>query len=344
MIRWLKILVAIIGCIAIVFVGAFWYWKGQIGVSHGTETGSVSFFLTKGDGVWAISGRLADAHLIGSREAFLLYVWKENDAHQLKAGEYLLSGAMSIPEIVGKFVRGETVQMGAKITFPEGLTAADMAVRLSENGFSGDDFLSLVKNPKDVWRTQFPFLSILPAGRSLEGFLFPDTYFFDPKKGVDIIIEKMLGNFGEKTAELLHPEADAVRESLINTYGELVLASIVESEVQTSADRKIVADIFFRRLAAGMPLQSDATVKYVLGVSKVQHSAADIAIDSPYNTYKYPGLPPGPVANPGVDALTAVLSPTPNPYWYFLSDPKTKQTFFARDFEEHKRNKAAHGL
>jgi UPF0755 protein len=122
------------------------------------------------------------------------------------------------------------------------------------------------------------------------------------------------------------------------------MASLLEAEVRTDADRKLVSDLFARRLRAGMPLQSDATVRYALGIDKAQYSGIDIATDSPYNTYANKGLPKGPIDNPGIVSLRAAFFPTKNEFWYFLSDQKTGETVFSRDFEEHKRNKALHGL
>jgi UPF0755 protein len=247
---------------------------------------------------------------------------------------------MTIPEIAGKMVRGETERMGIKVTFPEGFTAADMAQRLSANGFSGEKFLESVKNPEDAWKTKFPFLSMLPAGQSLEGFLFPDTYFFDPKGGADRIVEKMLENFQErmKSAPDFSEKIGKAR------YDALILASVVEAEVKTETDRHMVADIFLRRISVGMPLQSDATVRYALGVTKIQHSAEDISVDSPYNTYKYKGLPPGPIGNPGIVSLRAAAAPQVNPYWYFLNNPATGKTVFSVTFDEHVANKGKNGL
>ncbi len=127
-------------------------------------------------------------------------------------------------------------------------------------------------------------------------------------------------------------------------YDALVLASIVEGEVRTDADRRMVADLFLRRIASGMPLQSDATVRYALGETKVKHSLADLAVDSPYNSYTNKGLPPGPVSNPGLSSIRAAFDPLPNPYVYFLNNPETGQTVFAETFEEHVANKAKNGL
>jgi UPF0755 protein len=310
--------------------------------SHGSVTENVEFMFAKGEGTVLLASRLQDAGLIGHESSFLWYLWREGHLGDLQAGEYLFSGSMTIPDIAGKLVRGETVQKGVKITFPEGWTAAEMADRLTANGLPGNDFLALVNAPKDVWRAEFPIIAMIPAGRSLEGFLFPDTYFFDPKAGADKIIGKMLGNFQTKAEPVL--ASDGPSDATMDPYHRLVLASLLESEVRTSDDRKMVADLFLRRISVGMPLQSDATVKYVLGVSKVQHSLADIAVDSPYNTYKYPGLPPGPIGNPGLSSMQAAIHPTPSPYWYFLNNPQTGKTVFSATFEEHVANKAKNGL
>lgn len=325
-------------------VAAFFLIRSESYQAGGREHDEVRFSFGKGTDAFSLASDLESAGIIRSEYAFLYRLWDERSWKNLQAGEYFLSGTMTIPEIIGKISRGETIQKGVKVTFPEGWTADEMAERLSEKGLPGEDFLTLVRKPNQEWRIRFPFLSMLPDGNSLEGFLFPDTYFFDPAKGASGVIEKMLGNFGEKSLILPDPEFDARAERLISRYGELALASIVETEVKTENDRKMVADLFLRRIAAGMPLQSDATVRYVLGETKVQHSLDDIAIDSPYNTYKYPGLPPGPIGNPGLVSMRAVVSPSANPYWYFLNNPETGVTVFSTTFEEHVANKAKNGL
>lgn len=309
--------------------------------SHGGQVKDVHFVFAKGEGVVSLANRLHGEGLVSHKFSFLYYLWREDHLKDLQAGEYLLSGGMTIPDIARKLLYGETVQFGVKVTFPEGFTAREMSDRLTANGLPGEEFLSLVQNPKGSWRTEFPVIAMVPSGQSLEGFLFPDTYFFDPKAGADKIIEKMLGNFTFKAEPIL--SAGPIDGSM-TSYQRLVLASLLESEVRTDNDRKMVADIFLRRIGVGMPLQSDATVRYVLGVTKVQHSLDDIAIASPYNTYVNKGLPPGPISNPGTVAIDAVVHPTPNPYWYFLNNPETGKTVFSTTFEEHIVNKGKNGL
>jgi UPF0755 protein len=216
-----------------------------------------------------------------------------------------------------------------------------MAARLTAIGLPGDKFSYLVVHPLPEWRTKFDFLADLPEGASVEGFLFPDTYLFNPDASGQTIIETMLRTFGKKVNVDVRVALVAKQKSL---FSAVTLASIVENEVPTEHDRRIVADLFSRRLTNGMPLQSCATLQYILGVDKKQYSYDETQTVSPYNTYLNKGLPKGPVGNPGLMSLRAVASPEPNPYVYFLSDPKTGETIFSATYDEHVAAKAAYGL
>ncbi|HLC95187.1 MAG TPA: endolytic transglycosylase MltG, partial [Patescibacteria group bacterium] len=157
----------------------------------------------------------------------------------------------------------------------------------------------------------------------------------------EIIIEKMLANFGKRIGTSFLGEVQKQKRTL---YAVVTLASIVENEVKSETDRKMVADLFLRRIASGQALQSCATLQYILGVDKKQYSYEETRTESPYNTYLYPGLPPGPISNPGLMSLEAALAPTNNPYVYFLSDPKTDKTIFSVTYDEHVKNKNLYGL
>ncbi|EKE10807.1 MAG: hypothetical protein ACD_15C00197G0001, partial [uncultured bacterium] len=239
-------------------------------------------------------------------------------------------------------VEGKTKPSYVRVTFPEGWTAEDMAERLNEKNLPGDRFLEIAKNPPSETVGQFGFLKDMPAGASLEGYLFPDTYFFAPEESAENIVLKMLKNFDNRLSEKFRKEIETKGRDI---FGTITMASIVESEVKTEADRKIVSGIFWNRLEIGMALQSDATVSYALGgEKKIQHDAADINIGSPYNTYRFKGLPPGPVSNPGISSIEAAINPEETDYLYFLNNPETGKTFFSVTFEEHVRNKAENGL
>jgi UPF0755 protein len=324
--------------IAVVIVVGFLSLKRSVDTFRGSRQDAVVVTFGERESAVALATELRKAGIIRSELPFLYYLFREDLRTKLKAGNYSLSGTMPIRDIVAKIVRGETVEKGIKVTFPEGMTAAEMAARLDANGLSGAAFLGLAMHPDAALLERYPFLADLPIGTSLEGFLFPDTYFFDSKLGPDTIVSKMLDGFRDRAMPMLS------QVSADKRYASLILASIVEMEVRTDADRKTVADLFLRRIASGMPLQSDATVRYALGETKVKHSLEDIAIDSPYNTYQNKGLPPGPISNPGVSSIGAVLDPTPNRYLYFLNNPDTGQTIFSETFEEHVANKAKNGL
>jgi UPF0755 protein len=338
---WKTVLVSVFFLLTtVILLWVFFHVRSESRRAGGAEQGTVRFTFERHEDVSSLAKRLEEADLIGSEYAFLYHLWSEDSWKGLQAGEYLLSGKMTIPEIVAKILRGETVQKGVKVTFPEGWTAAEMARRLSENGLRGDEFFALVGKPKPEWFSEYGFLSDIPSGASLEGFLFPDTYFFSSDLGADAIIMKMLENFRKRSGEVPIFSDKLGKER----YESLILASVLEAEVRTDRDRAMVADLFLRRIGVGMPLQSDATVRYVLGVTKVQHSLDDIAIVSPYNTYKYKGFPPGPIGNPGLSSIRAAVSPEANPYWYFLNNPETGATVFSVTFEEHVANKAKNGL
>ncbi|MFZ2187904.1 MAG: endolytic transglycosylase MltG [Candidatus Moraniibacteriota bacterium] len=320
---------------------AFFYLSYAVDHSHGRERQEQRFEVGQGENSFSVAKHLEDSGLITTRYVFLWQLAREGKIHMLVAGTYGLSGNLTIADIVFMMTEGKTVPRDLRITFPEGWNSEKMAERLTANSLPGAAFLALVQKPKPEWRQKFDFLADLPATASLEGFLFPDTYFFNPQTSAEVIIEKMLTNFGMKVDVRLRVKA---RERQHNLYEAVTLASIVENEVKSATDRKIVADIFLRRLAIGQALQSCATLQYILGVDKTQYSYAETRTPSPYNTYMNAGLPPGPIGNPGIVSLEATLAPQSNPYFYFLSDPKTGGTIFSVTYEEHVKNKNLYGL
>ncbi|MFA7663080.1 MAG: endolytic transglycosylase MltG, partial [Patescibacteria group bacterium] len=163
------------------------------------------------------------------------------------------------------------------------------------------------------------------------GYIFPDTYHITTTATAEEIMDKALSNFGNKLTPELRAEIKAQGKTI---YEIITLASIVENEVAKAEDMKIVAGIFWNRLDIGMGLQSDATINYITSGKTTRPTADDLKIDSPYNTYKYRGLPPGPIANPGIASIEAVINPTKTDYLYFLTTPD-KQTIFSKTFEEH---------
>jgi UPF0755 protein len=320
---------------SVITLGLLELWSGQSGLAVSDQV----FEVTYGENAWVVATHLADKRIVRNRFGFLyaLARLKKLDGGMV-AGEYRLSPTLSSREIALRITTGQSLSQDVRVTFPEGFTALQIAKRLTEAGFPGEEFLSLVSKPEEKWRVEFPFLLSVPSESGLEGFLFPDTYRFDRQADAETLVRTFLGTFQKKAWPLLETDTP------LKAFDVLILASIVETEVRSDRDRAMVADLFLRRLAIGQPLQSDATVKYILGLNKVQHSFVETRIDSPYNTYVNKGLPPGPIANPGLSAIMATLHPVQNEYFYFLSNPETGETIFAKTFEEHVQNKSANGL
>lgn len=222
-----------------------------------------------------------------------------------------------------------------RVTFPEGFSNQQMTERLSDAYDAGvvSDFAKL--KVKDVI-AKYPVLLSAPKSASLEGFLFPDTYRFYASSSALDLAEKMLANFDVKLSATLRAELDRRK---LSVYEALTMASIIEKEVQSVDDMKLVSGIFWDRIRSGQALQSCATLAYVLGENKAQYSLAETKTPSLYNTYLNPGLPPGPIANPGINAITASIFPESSNYNYFLTDPQTGKTYYASTYNEHLANK-----
>ncbi|XLQ20291.1 MAG: endolytic transglycosylase MltG [Candidatus Moraniibacteriota bacterium] len=301
----------------------------------------VIFVVKKGDDVIVIGRELVTQDLIANRFYLYYYMWKNKLRGSIAAGEYNIKPASKIEDIMYKITSGDAViqkKQDIKITFPEGWTVKKMVDRLNENKLPGDNFATIAATPSNDIYDKYDFLK---KGESLEGYLYPDTYFFTASASADIIVGKMLDNFSVKVDE---NHRKLINDSGNNLHDVIILASIVEGEVPIGGDRRLVAGIFQNRLDINMALQSDATIDYIKGIPEMKHSLADIEIDSPYNTYKYPGLPAGPINNPSVESIEAVMSPTETDYMYFLNNVKTGETVFSRTFDEHISNKYKNGL
>lgn len=297
------------------------------------EGRTVYFEVKSGQGVKQIALQLKDQKLIKNSKFFEIYVWLAGAQGGLLAGDYELNTKMSTREIVEIFKSGKGLSQERVITIIEGWRLNQIADYLSVNGLvKREDFIAAAR--VDDWREQYDFLAGVTV-ESLEGFLFPDTYRVFRNASASDIVKRLLDNFDRKLT--LEKRAEIRRQN--KTIFEIItLASIVEKEARTSADKKMVADVFWKRLAIDMPLQSDATVNYVTGKKEPRPTFADLAVDSPYSTYKYRGLPPGPIANPGLAAIDAVIYPVNNDYYYFINDQKTGQAIFGRNYQEHQAN------
>lgn len=340
----LKMTYFVSGVIILALIGAavFYYTLMRSYANpYSKQTGTVQVLIEQGDTVWDIGRLLAQKRLVQHPLVFVVGAWRDGATGNFQAGQYVVNQQLSAQEIALLFTDESAGAVQVRVTFPEGWEYTTMAERLSNLGLPGEAFSQLSTNPPADIRAKYDFLNTLPEDASLEGYLFPDTYFFLPEDSAQQIVERMLENFDAK----MTPELLADIESRGKTLHEIIImASIVEMEVQSTEDRKIVSGIFWDRLNQGVALQSDATLAYVLGERKVQHSAEDLQFESPYNSYRNKELPPGPIANPSLDAILAAIYPLETSYFYFLSDPETSETYFAETFEAHQRNKQAVGL
>ncbi|MFA6252851.1 MAG: endolytic transglycosylase MltG [Patescibacteria group bacterium] len=318
------------GILLIVLVGVWFVYFLLAGNSQPAAT----FVVINGQGVNEISQNLHDQGLIRSRFVFETWLWILQEENRVVAGIHDLSANVSIYQLSRNLVKLPS-NFQASILIPEGYDRSMIAKVLDKNGLSGQDFLSATDNKKD-WQEKYSFLADAPKNATLEGYIFPDTYFIDRYTTVDDFIKKTLSNFDKKLTTELRAEIKKQNKSI---YEVLIMASIIEREVPNDADKKMIADIFIKRLRDGMRLESDATINFITGKGLVQPTREDLQIDSPYNTYRNDGLPPGPIANPGISSIESVLYPTDNNYYFFLTT-KTGEVIYSRNYQEHLKNKA----
>ncbi|OIO07230.1 endolytic transglycosylase MltG [Candidatus Falkowbacteria bacterium CG_4_10_14_0_2_um_filter_41_15] len=227
-----------------------------------------------------------------------------------------------------------TVRQEKVITVIEGWNIKQIDNYLVEQGVKLDGQLADFK-VRD-YKSDYDFLADAPAGADLEGYLFPDTYRVFASTTADDVAQKMLNNFSSKVTPEMLAEISRQKKTL---HQIVTMASVVEKEVTSQNDMKVVAGIFWDRIKNGQALESCATLAYVLGENKIQYTYEDTRVKSPYNTYINRGLPPGPIANPGLNAISGTIYPTYTDYNYFLSRSDTKETVFSKTYEEHTLNK-----
>jgi len=292
----------------IIFSSILYLWQG-IYLSKDSAGKKEIFGVEKGQNLYQIAENLEKEGLIKNKIFFEFYIFIKGNSKKLQAGEYSLSTSMNIPEIAQKIISGDIVKI--RVTIPEGFTVKQIEEKLN------------LKLP----------------GENLEGFLFPDTYYFPIEISGEEVVKIMKENFDKKIASL--------KEEIENqgkTIFEIVtMASLVEKEVYNTQEcpdcKNLVSGILWKRLKIGMPLQIDATISYITGKKTTEISINETKIDSPYNTYKYRGLPVGPICNPGLESIIAAVYPKDSQYWYYLSTPKGK-TIFSKTLEEHNIAKA----
>lgn len=283
-----------------------------------------------GSSAGQIAAELEQAGLVRSSTAFVLAVRWYGKTDSLQAGTYELAPSMSLRELIFKLYQGQVVNTAVRVTIPEGSTLPQIGLILEAKGlFSQAEFLAAAAKAS----LPYAYLAQIPANTKnrLEGYLFPDTYEFHADASPDSVIRTMVGRFDAVVTPLLAASAQREQFSL---HQIVTMASIVEREAIKSMERPRIAGVFYNRLRRGMLLQSCATVQFVIGrPGKLYY--VDLEAESPYNTYIHAGLPPGPIANPGLASLKAALSPEDTAYLFFVARGDGSH-IFSRTYAEHR--------
>ncbi|MGA9528698.1 MAG: endolytic transglycosylase MltG [Terriglobales bacterium] len=309
--------------------GGFAAWQVYVPVA---PAGQSFVMLRPGFSTRRIAAELKKNGIIHSELAFLLW-HATHPKPTLKAGEYLFEREATLPQVYGRIARGDIYFH--VVTIPEGYTVFDIAKAMEEAGLcSAADFLNIAQTQTDL------ISDIAPNAKSLEGFLFPNTYQFTRTQSLEEMAAAMVHQFRQVGKEIgLIPAPAGVDIEKVVT-----MASIVEKETAAPEERTRVASVYYNRLRERMALDADPSVIYaelLLGAYQGSLHHEDMAVNSPYNTYRFPGLPPGPIANPGRSALEAALHPDQTKFLYFVSDGNGHHRF-AATLEEHDKNVAAY--
>ena len=321
--------------LVIVLVGgaaavAGWLGWERIHEPYKSYAGSEQFVtIRQGAGSAEIGRTLSDAQVVSDARLFRAALWWTGQGRNLKAGEYRFDRPLSTLEVIDVLVRGDVY--ARRITFPEGLTIEEMAKLYESHDFgSARDFLTAAKNVERI-------KDLDPDATDLEGYLFPETYALPRGTPASRLIDAMVDRFRIVYDDVLRARTAAQG---LTTRQVVTIASLVEKETGKADERPIVAAVYRNRFKIGMPMQADPTIVYALEKAHRYNGnirREDLALESPYNTYKYPGLPPGPIASPGKASLEAALFPADAPYLYFVSRNDGSHVF-AQTLAQHNAN------
>ena len=309
----------------------------------GTGTRPQPFTIAPGEGATVIAEHLQSAGLLTDTELFLNYLTYYGLDGGLVSGDYHLDPRLTIPELAKALGAGGARTL--ELSFLPGWRSEEMASYLSITQpaqIDAGSFTDIVRTGNNTSLHRYGFLASLPAGATLEGYLFPGFYQILPEHDSRLLVEQMLANFDSQVTPRLR---QAFGEQGLSIREAVILASIIEKEATLAEEKPVMASVFLNRLRAGMPLQADPTVQYALGYQdtagtwwKSPLNVSDLQVESPYNTYRIDGLPPGPISNPGLASLQAVAFPATSAYLYFVLDCGSEvegRHVFSASFEEH---------
>ena len=328
--RWMKRLVVLLGVVATIAAAGGWWLYSRVTEVYRADPAPETFVdIPPGSGPGRIGERLVAAGVVRDEWTFRAGLWLSGQARVLKAGEYRFDAPMHALDVIDKIARGDVYKR--LLTFREGLTVLEMAQVFEDKGFGkAEEFRKAAENAALI-------ADLDAEARDLEGYLFPETYSLPRATPASDIVAQMVKGF----RAALTPEIIAAAKADNLTIRQLVtLASLVEKETGTPDERPVVAAVYRNRLRIQMPMQADPTVIYALqkaGAYKGNLTRDHLQFDSPYNTYRYPGLPPGPIASPGRAALEASAKPASVEYLYFVSKNDGSHVF-ASTLAEHNRN------
>jgi UPF0755 protein len=328
--RWIKRLFVLVVVIALVAgAGAWWMYSQVIEPYRGYSEAEVFVEIPPGSSPAAIGNRLVSAGVVRDGRTFQAALMISGRSRSLRAGEYRFDTPLHALDVIDKIARGDVYRR--RLTFREGLTIAEMAQVFEERGFGkADEFSKAAANAGLI-------ADLDPGARDLEGYLFPETYALPRGTSAAAVVAQMVDGF----KNVLTPELRAAATAAGLTVRQLVtLAALVEKETGTPEERPLVAAVYANRMRIGMAMQADPTVIYALqkaGKYTGNLRRDDLQFDSPYNTYRYPGLPPGPIAAPGKASLEAAAKPADVDYLYFVSKNDGSHVF-ASTLDEHNRN------
>lgn len=288
------------------------YARSQLEAPSSDHSQTAVLVVRDGESLDTVVDDLAAHGLIRSTTWFSLWA-RFKGLGDVAPGRYQLDSGMGASAVISRLEASPDPTV-ARLLLPEGLTAQQMAQRVAAAGvgITADQYMNEVQHGT----FDEAFLATRPAGASLEGFLFPDTYEVTPGMSAHDLVRKQLDEFGAQVAPLLsRPSSTA-----LSPYQSLILASIVEREARLDVDRPKVAEVMVNRLAKGMKLQIDATVAYGVGKPGAEPSPSEMQQDTPYNTYVRAGLPVGPISNPGLSSIRAALAPESGPNLFYVSD------------------------
>ncbi|MFH1736340.1 MAG: endolytic transglycosylase MltG [Actinomycetota bacterium] len=297
---------------------------------------SVHVKIKTGASTAAIAEELARQGVVNNAFLFKLYVGRQEAQNNLQAGEYDMMTGMTYAAALSALLKGPKVKYYS-VTIPEGYTVAQTARRVARATPIKEDAFLAAARKSDF---NFDFLKSLPE-ESLEGFLFPKTYTVTDKTTPKSMVGMMLGQFKKETDPL---DLKPASERGLSLYQLITVASLIEKEVKVPAERPLVAAVIYNRLNRGMLLEFCSTVQYCLPEPKENLLEQDLKIDSPYNTYIYPGLPPGPIASPGLASIEAALNPAPVDYLYFVLTGSDGGHTFTTTYEDFLRAQNKQGM